>query len=238
MENKSTWKALLVVLNVRFLCLSFPILVKRNFSLCSSAAGGNDDSVEQTAIKVSLKCPITFRRITLPARGHDCKHIQVNDILMVGHGCFNDWRSYQVNKSLSGGLDTACQTNWISIWWGFIQWLVPVIVWTTGSRSKRVAPFLYRDSPRPSRRKFLKANKIFVLEPIFSLVIPNKNRVPNIYCNISCWRVSSVIDHSLGCLAWYFLFALALKASQFEDIKIIRYGIGFQRNSKWENLQI
>ena len=52
--------------------------VKRNFSLCSSAAGGTDDSVEQTAIKVSLKCPITFRRITLPARGHDCKHIQVN----------------------------------------------------------------------------------------------------------------------------------------------------------------
>ena len=115
MENKSTWKALLVVLNVRFLCLSFPILVKRNFSLCSSAAGGNDDSVEQTAIKVSLKCPITFRRITLPARGHDCKHIQVNDILMVGHGCYNDGRSYQVNESLSGGLDTACQTNWISI---------------------------------------------------------------------------------------------------------------------------
>ena len=30
------------------------------------------------AIKVSLKCPTTFRRITLPARGHDCKHIQVN----------------------------------------------------------------------------------------------------------------------------------------------------------------
>lgn len=51
--------------------------VKRNFSLCSSAVGGTDDSVEQTAIKVSLKCPITFRRITLPARGHDCKHIQV-----------------------------------------------------------------------------------------------------------------------------------------------------------------
>lgn len=54
--------------------------IKRNFSLCSSAAGGNDDSVEQTAIKVSLKCPITFRRITLPARGHDCKHIQCFDL--------------------------------------------------------------------------------------------------------------------------------------------------------------
>lgn len=54
--------------------------IKRNFSLCSSAAGGTDDSVEQTAIKVSLKCPITFRRITLPARGHDCKHIQCFDL--------------------------------------------------------------------------------------------------------------------------------------------------------------
>ena len=36
-----------------------------------------EDGVEQTAIKVSLKCPITFRRIQLPARGHDCRHIQV-----------------------------------------------------------------------------------------------------------------------------------------------------------------
>lgn len=34
--------------------------------------------MEQTAIKVSLKCPITFRRIQLPARGHDCKHVQVS----------------------------------------------------------------------------------------------------------------------------------------------------------------
>lgn len=33
--------------------------------------------MEQTAIKVSLKCPVTFRRIQLPARGHDCRHIQV-----------------------------------------------------------------------------------------------------------------------------------------------------------------
>jgi len=37
----------------------------------------SDDGVEQTAIRVSLKCPITYRRISLPARGHDCKHIQV-----------------------------------------------------------------------------------------------------------------------------------------------------------------
>ena len=39
-----------------------------------------DDGVEQTATKVSLKCPITFRRIGLPARGHDCKHIHCFDL--------------------------------------------------------------------------------------------------------------------------------------------------------------
>ncbi|KAL0983689.1 hypothetical protein UPYG_G00131390 [Umbra pygmaea] len=57
--------------------------VKRNFS--SVASSGNtpligQDGVEQTAIKVSLKCPITFRRIQLPARGHDCKHVQCFDL--------------------------------------------------------------------------------------------------------------------------------------------------------------
>lgn len=38
------------------------------------------DAVEQTALKVMLKCPITFKKITLPARGHDCKHIQCFDL--------------------------------------------------------------------------------------------------------------------------------------------------------------
>ena len=33
--------------------------------------------VEKTKIKVSLKCPISKRRITFPARGDDCDHIQV-----------------------------------------------------------------------------------------------------------------------------------------------------------------
>uniref|UniRef100_A0A3B4B5N2 SP-RING-type domain-containing protein n=1 Tax=Periophthalmus magnuspinnatus TaxID=409849 RepID=A0A3B4B5N2_9GOBI len=46
--------------------------IKRNFSA--------EDGVEQTAIRVSLKCPITFRRIQLPARGHDCRHIQCFDL--------------------------------------------------------------------------------------------------------------------------------------------------------------
>ncbi|MEQ2198289.1 hypothetical protein XENOCAPTIV_010639 [Xenoophorus captivus] len=55
-------------------------LKQRNFSSGSipGTPGLNgEDGVEQTAIKVSLKCPITFRRIQLPARGHDCRHIQV-----------------------------------------------------------------------------------------------------------------------------------------------------------------
>uniref|UniRef100_H2LYI3 Zinc finger MIZ-type containing 1 n=1 Tax=Oryzias latipes TaxID=8090 RepID=H2LYI3_ORYLA len=50
--------------------------VKRNFSSVAASSGSatlnGEDGVEQTAIKVSLKCPITFRRIQLPARGHDC----------------------------------------------------------------------------------------------------------------------------------------------------------------------
>ena len=51
-------------------------VVKRHFAT-PLLMGVNDDAVEQTAIKVSLKCPITQRIITLPARGHDCRHIQV-----------------------------------------------------------------------------------------------------------------------------------------------------------------
>ncbi|XP_054718942.1 zinc finger MIZ domain-containing protein 1-like isoform X2 [Uloborus diversus] len=56
--------------------------VKRHFSSSGGApsSGGTEDGVEQTAIKVSLKCPITFKRITLPARGQDCKHIQCFDL--------------------------------------------------------------------------------------------------------------------------------------------------------------
>ncbi|XP_032869938.1 zinc finger MIZ domain-containing protein 1-like isoform X2 [Amblyraja radiata] len=58
--------------------------IKRNFNsgVVSSGNPGlnGEDGVEQTAIKVSLKCPITFRRIQLPARGHDCKHIQCFDL--------------------------------------------------------------------------------------------------------------------------------------------------------------
>ncbi|XP_037084007.1 zinc finger MIZ domain-containing protein 1-like [Pollicipes pollicipes] len=56
--------------------------IKRNFSssTLSGAGGGDGDGVEQTAIKISLKCSITYKRITLPARGHDCKHVQCFDL--------------------------------------------------------------------------------------------------------------------------------------------------------------
>uniref|UniRef100_A0AAQ4QNM6 SP-RING-type domain-containing protein n=1 Tax=Gasterosteus aculeatus aculeatus TaxID=481459 RepID=A0AAQ4QNM6_GASAC len=57
--------------------------IKRNFSsgtIPGSTGLNGEDGVEQTAIKVSLKCPITFRRIQLPARGHDCRHIQCFDL--------------------------------------------------------------------------------------------------------------------------------------------------------------
>ncbi|KAL0964566.1 hypothetical protein UPYG_G00325720 [Umbra pygmaea] len=58
--------------------------IKRNFSSVAVSSGNTnlngEDGVEQTAIKVSLKCPITFRRIQLPARGHDCKHVQCFDL--------------------------------------------------------------------------------------------------------------------------------------------------------------
>lgn len=59
----------------------FDFSVKRNFTSVTSGNSVNgEDGVEQTAIKVSLKCPITFRRIMLPARGHECKHIQCFDL--------------------------------------------------------------------------------------------------------------------------------------------------------------
>ncbi|XP_036103194.1 zinc finger MIZ domain-containing protein 2 isoform X2 [Molossus molossus] len=57
--------------------------IKRNFSsgtIPGTPGPNGEDGVEQTAIKVSLKCPVTFRRIQLPARGHDCRHIQCFDL--------------------------------------------------------------------------------------------------------------------------------------------------------------
>ncbi|XP_029158150.1 zinc finger MIZ domain-containing protein 1 isoform X4 [Nylanderia fulva] len=66
--------------------------IKRNFNnTLNNGIQSDKDVVEQTALKreescascyvqVPLKCPITFKRITLPARGHECKHIQCFDL--------------------------------------------------------------------------------------------------------------------------------------------------------------
>lgn len=56
--------------------------IKQNFnsSMGNNGIKSENDVVEQTALKISLKCPITFKRITLPARGHDCKHPQCFDL--------------------------------------------------------------------------------------------------------------------------------------------------------------
>ena len=54
--------------------LSFS-LVRANFAATNQL--GNQTGVEQTSIKVSLKCPLSFRRITFPARGRECRHVQV-----------------------------------------------------------------------------------------------------------------------------------------------------------------
>lgn len=95
MGNGIRWMHLVKWLG--FFC--FSCKVKRNFSsgtIPGTPGLNGEDGVEQTAIKVSLKCPITFRRIQLPARGHDCRHIQV------------------------GALQILPANTWISVWKSFV----------------------------------------------------------------------------------------------------------------------
>lgn len=51
-------------------------------SLGSLGPSGSMSSMDScsSAVKVSLRCPITFNRINLPARGQDCKHLQCFDL--------------------------------------------------------------------------------------------------------------------------------------------------------------
>ena len=75
--------------------------------------------MEQTAIKVALKCPITFRRIQLPARGHDCRHIQVGGHpksfakALLPFYCF--WRMWPLSTSARGwqGRTAHGQAAWL-----------------------------------------------------------------------------------------------------------------------------
>ncbi|XP_065830870.1 zinc finger MIZ domain-containing protein 1-like isoform X2 [Oscarella lobularis] len=52
--------------------------IRANFAATNQL--GNQTGVEQTSIKVSLKCPLSFRRITFPARGRECRHVQCFDL--------------------------------------------------------------------------------------------------------------------------------------------------------------
>lgn len=42
--------------------------------------GGDKENTDTLTHTVSLKCPVSFKRMTLPARGQDCKHIQCFDL--------------------------------------------------------------------------------------------------------------------------------------------------------------
>lgn len=80
--------------------------IKRNLSLPSegqapgSDAAGQQNGGQQCA-KISLKCPITKSRIRLPARGHECKHVQCFDLeayLMINSER-GSWRCPECSKS-------------------------------------------------------------------------------------------------------------------------------------------
>ena len=47
----------------------------------SSSSGGMSNLVDpSSAVNVSLRCPITYKRISIPARGQECKHLQCFDL--------------------------------------------------------------------------------------------------------------------------------------------------------------
>uniref|UniRef100_A0A1Q3EXH8 Putative zn-finger transcription factor n=1 Tax=Culex tarsalis TaxID=7177 RepID=A0A1Q3EXH8_CULTA len=93
--------------------------IKRNFAvghttspnqpLGGNGPGADKDSLETaTSTKVSLKCTITSKRIALPARGHDCKHIQCFDLeAYLALNCERgNWRCPVCNKpALTEGLE-------------------------------------------------------------------------------------------------------------------------------------
>lgn len=93
--------------------------IKRNFAvghttnpnqpLGGNGPGTDKDSLETaTSTKVSLKCTVTLKRIALPARGHDCKHIQCFDLeAYLALNCERgNWRCPVCNKpALTEGLE-------------------------------------------------------------------------------------------------------------------------------------
>lgn len=92
--------------------------IKRNFAtnpnqpLGGGGPGADKDSLEVATsskfVQVSLKCTITSKRIALPARGHDCKHIQCFDLeAYLALNCERgNWRCPVCNKpALTEGLE-------------------------------------------------------------------------------------------------------------------------------------
>ena len=52
-----------------------------SLTLTPSTPGSVEEiSLEQTMFKLSLKCPISFKRIKIPARGNECKHLRCFDL--------------------------------------------------------------------------------------------------------------------------------------------------------------
>jgi hypothetical protein len=41
----------------------------------------NDMDVEELALRISLRCPLSLMRISTPARGNSCNHLQVKNFL-------------------------------------------------------------------------------------------------------------------------------------------------------------
>lgn len=58
---------------------------------------------EPTSLKVMLTCPLTFRRMTLPSRGQDCRHLQCFDL--------ESYLKYNAEKGGNGWKCPVCNKN-------------------------------------------------------------------------------------------------------------------------------
>lgn len=66
------WHLYVVSLQLMNECVAVLIL-----SVCLCATVRDGFYVDNIVEKISLMCPITFKKITIPARGRACKHVQV-----------------------------------------------------------------------------------------------------------------------------------------------------------------
>ena len=114
-----------------FACVIYWFIVRSIFAVPNRTGG--QDGVEQTSIKVSLKCPISFRRILLPARGRECRHVQV--IINESSSVFSwivllvavFWPDVILAIELwRRDLEMPC----LLVWWTVISCSIPVVVFT------------------------------------------------------------------------------------------------------------